>query len=106
MSTFDQAGNAPVPAVKKATAAAEGSPALKPTAITIPAALTSVAGDLDRCIETLTSVIPNGIAHLGEADREFLINTAVALKHIAEESSGALGVLARSGIKPLEEAAG
>lgn len=104
MSDIDQAGTGPVPAVKRTTVAAEGSPDLQPTAITIPAGLTSVAGDLDRCIETLTAVLPSDAAAITEIDREFLVNTATAMKHIVEAAAGALGMLARAGIKPLEPA--
>lgn len=102
MSTFEQAGNAPIPPVKKATVAAEGSPDLQPTAITIPAGLTSVAGDLDRCIETLNRVMAANPDPFSDTDREFLVNTATAMKHIVEAAAGALGMLARAGIKPLE----
>jgi hypothetical protein len=104
VSGFDQAGTGPIPSVKKATVAAEGSPDLQPTAITIPAGLTSVAADLDRCIETLTAVMTSGAVTITERDRELLVNTATAMKHIVEAAAGALGMLARAGIKPLEPA--
>lgn len=100
MSTFDQAGTGQIPAVKKVTVAAEGSPDLQPTAITFPAALMSVRHDVECCIGTIATVLPTA----PESSKEMLVNSATALLHIAEMASGALGMLARAGIKPLEPA--
>lgn len=98
------AGNAPVPQVKRTTIAAIG--AMQPTAMTFPANLTSVAGDLDRCIGAIAAVMPAVIPAdpqpFAATDRELLVNSATGLKHIAEAAAGALGMLARAGIKPLE----
>lgn len=71
-------------------------PPLEPTAVTMPASLASLAGDVERACKLLENI--DVVAAAGT--REQLVNSADALRHIAELSAGALGSLARSGIKP------
>lgn len=107
MSNIDQAGNAPIPAVRKATVAAEGSPDIQPTADTMPASLRTVGNDFGRSLETLSAIFPAAeLGPLGSTDRELLTNSATVLKAIVEAGGAALGMLARAGIKPKEETAG
>lgn len=72
-------------------------PPLEPTAVTMPSNLASIAGEFEKACDFLACFDRAPTAGL---NREMLVNTADALRHIAETAAGTLGVLARAGIKP------
>lgn len=80
-ASLDRAGNAPLPVATRRTVAAVGGQ-ITPTTPTTPPT-------------------PE-LAMLPHPDREMLASAATTLHRIAQEAAGALGLLARAGIKPLE----
>jgi hypothetical protein len=80
-ASLDQAANAPLPVATRRTVAAVGGQITPPTPTTPPT--------------------PE-LAMLPHPDREMLASAATTLHRIAQEAAGALGLLARAGIKPLE----
>lgn len=76
-------------------------PPLEPTAVTFPSTLASISGEVEEACRILSVQEPN-VSRMATDPvfRETLVNTADALRHIAEPAAGALGALARAGVKP------